>query len=121
MGGGKGEEVGEKGGGRGGGDKGKEMGARGREAWGGGCNQFVHDRRRMTIKPIIPAMPGRGTSGFHQPGRHRLHQARSAVRCSASCMEGKLHALPRTARKTDVRTLVVPTFLLMDDSANEFN
>ena len=31
-------------------------------------------------------MSGRSTSGFHQPGRHCLHQARSAVRCSASRM-----------------------------------
>ena len=28
----------------------------------------------------IPTMPGRSTSGFHQPGRHCLHQARSAER-----------------------------------------
>ena len=35
---------------------------------------------RMTIDPCIPAVPGRNTSGFHRPGRHCLHQARSAVR-----------------------------------------
>ena len=36
-------------------------------------------------------MPVRSTSGFHQPGTHCLHQARSAVRCSASRMNGELH------------------------------
>ena len=59
-------------------------------SWGGGT-QFVHGRSRMTIDPRIPTMPGRSTSGFHQPGTHRLHQARSAVRCSASRMKGELH------------------------------
>ena len=34
---------------------------------------------------------GQSTSGFHQPGRHCLHQARSAVRCSASRMKGEVH------------------------------
>ena len=46
----------------------------------GGCTQFVHGRSCMTIDPRIPTMPGRSTSGFHQTGRHCLHQARSAVR-----------------------------------------
>ena len=50
----------------------------------------MHGRSRTTISPRIPTMPGRSTSGFHQPGRHCLHQARSAVRCSASRMKGKL-------------------------------
>ena len=36
-------------------------------------------------------MPGRSTAGFHQPGRHCLHQARSAVRCLASRMKGEPH------------------------------
>ena len=34
---------------------------------GGGGTQFVHGRSRMTIDPRIPTMPGRSTSGFHQP------------------------------------------------------
>ena len=58
---------------------------------GGGCTQFVHGRSRMTVDPRIPIMPGWSTSGFHQQGRHSLHQARSAVRCSASRMKGELH------------------------------
>ena len=58
---------------------------------GGGRTQFVHGRSRMTIGPRIPTMPGRSTSGSHQLGRHCLHQARSAVRCSASRMKGELH------------------------------
>ena len=35
---------------------------------GVGCTQFVHGRSRMTLDPRIPTMPGRSTSGFHQPG-----------------------------------------------------
>ena len=47
----------------------------------------MHGRSRTTIDPRIPPMPGRSTSGFHRPGRRCLHQARSAVRCSASRMK----------------------------------
>ena len=39
---------------------------------GGGCTQFELGRSRMTINPRIPTMPGRSTSGFHQPDRHCL-------------------------------------------------
>ena len=49
-------------------------------------------------------MLGRRTSGFHQPGRYCLHQARSAGRCSASRLKVN-YILPRTARKTDFGTL----------------
>ena len=42
---------------------------------GGGGTQCVHGRSRMTIDPRIPTMPGRSTSGFHQPGRHCLHSS----------------------------------------------
>ena len=35
----------------------------------------MHSRSRMTIDPSIPTAPGRNTAGFHQPGRHRVHQA----------------------------------------------
>ena len=41
----------------------------------GGCTQFVHGRSRVTIDPRIPTMLGRSTSGFHQPGRHCMHQS----------------------------------------------
>ena len=57
----------------------------------GGCTQFVHGRSRMAIDPRVSTMTGRSTSGFHQPGRHCLHQARSAVRCSTSRTKGELH------------------------------
>ena len=61
-------------------------------AWeGGGRTQFVHGRNRMTIDPRIPTMSRRSTSVFRQPGRHCLHQARSAVRCLTSRMKGELH------------------------------
>ena len=52
---------------------------------------IMHGRSRMTIHPRIPTLPVRSTSGFHRPGRQRLHRARSAVRCSASRMKGELH------------------------------
>ena len=58
----------------------------------GGGTQFVHGRSRMAIDPRIPTMPERSTPGFHQPGRHCLHQARSAVRCSTNRMKGELHS-----------------------------
>ena len=56
----------------------------------GGCTHVMHGRSRMTVDTRIPAMPGRSTSGFHRPGRHRLHPARSAVRCRASRMKGDM-------------------------------
>ena len=46
----------------------------------GGGTQFMHDHSRMTIDLRIPTMARRRTSGFHLPGRHCLHQARSAVK-----------------------------------------
>ena len=59
---------------------------------GEGCTQFViHDRSRMAIDSCIPTIPRQRTSSFHRPGRHCLHQARSALRCSASRMKGELH------------------------------
>ena len=82
-----------------------------------GCSQFVHGRSRMTIDPGIPTMPGRSTSGFHQPGRYCLHQARSSVRCSASRMNGELH--PSKNRSEDGLRHLVSTFLLVGDSASE--
>ena len=57
------------------------------------------------------------TSGFHQRGRHCLHQARSTVRRLASRMKGELHASKN--RSYDGLRHLAPTFLLMDDSANE--
>ena len=62
------------------------------------CIHFMHGRSRMTIDPRIPAMPERSMTGVHRPGRHCLHQARNAVRCSASRMEGELY--PTTLRIT---------------------
>ena len=59
---------------------------------GDGCTHYsVHGRSRMTIDPSIFTLPVRSTSGFNAPGRHCLHQARSAVRCWASRMKGELH------------------------------
>ena len=82
---------------------------------GGGGTQFEHGRSRMTIDPRILTMPARRTSGFHQPGRHCLHQARSAVRCSASRMNGSTASFqePLVGRTS---APCVPSFLLMDDS-----
>ena len=50
---------------------------RGERGGEGGGTHFVHGRSRMTIDPRFPTMPGRSTSGFHQPGRHCSHQARA--------------------------------------------
>ena len=52
---------------------------------------IIHGRSRINRDPRIPTMPGRSMSGSHQPGRYCLHQARSAVRCSASRMKLELH------------------------------
>ena len=87
------------------------------EGGGGGCTQFVHGRSRMTIDPRISAMPGRSTSGFHGPGRRCLHQAPSAVRCSASRMKGEC-ILPKTARKKDFGTLCPLSCLWMTASTS---
>ena len=100
---------GEAGGGRGEGEGGGWERGGGKGVGRGGRTQFVHGRSRMTIDPRIPTMPGRSTSGFHQPGRHCLHQARSAVRCSASRMKGELRPSKNRSRKTRLRHLV-PTF-----------
>ena len=57
--------------------------SRGGGKWGGVCS--FHANRR------IPTTPGRGTLGFYRRGSHRVHQARRAVRCSASRMKGEPH------------------------------
>ena len=56
---------------------------------GGECTHFMHSRSLKTVDSRIPTMPGRRSSGFHRPGRHRVHQ--SAVRCLARRMKGELH------------------------------
>ena len=92
----------------------------GREAGAGrgGCTRVVNGRSRMAVDPRIPTMPGRSMSGFHQTGRHCLHQARSTVRSWTSRMKGDVH--PSKSRSQDGLRHLVPTFLLMDDGANEF-
>ena len=61
------------------------------EEEGGGGTHVMHGRSRVAIDPRVPTMPGLSTSGFHRSGRHCLHQARIAVRCSPSHMMGELH------------------------------
>ena len=58
---------------------------------GGGMLKIMHGHNGMTIDPRILEMPRRSTLGFRRPGRHCLHQARSAVRCWASRTKGELH------------------------------
>ena len=79
---------------------------------GGRCTQFVHGRRRMTIGlRIHPYYAGTEHVGFSPTrGGHCLHQARSAVRCSASRMKGELHPSTNRSYKDGLRHLV-PTFL----------
>ena len=74
-----------------------------------GCTHAVHDCSRITVDLRMPTLLGRITSGFHQPGRHCLHQVRNHVRCLASCM--------RDGRAVDSsqEALVRRTFLHMDD------
>ena len=55
----------------------------------GGCTLSMHSRNLKTIDSRMPAMPGRGMSDFHRPGRHRVHQAQSTVICSASKGRGR--------------------------------
>ena len=57
---------------------------RNRGEGGLGCTSFMHSCSLNTIGPRILILPGRSTSAFHRPGRHRVHQARTAVRYSAS-------------------------------------
>ena len=71
----------------------------------------MHGRSRMTIDSRIPAVPGRTTSGFHQPGRHRVHQAQSAVRCSANRTTGELHPTKKHHLRGGFRHLFLRTFL----------
>ena len=69
---------------------------------------IMHDHSRITIDSRIPTMPGRSTLGFHRPGRHCLHQARSAVGCWARRMKVDL----RPTKNHFFRRV----FLYMDDS-----
>ena len=38
------------------------------------CSCYMRSRSRTTTDHHISTMPGRSTSGFHRPGRHRVHQ-----------------------------------------------
>ena len=55
-----------------------------------GCTKLTHSCMLKTIDLPIPTISGPSTSGFYPPGRHRVHQARSAVRCAASRMKCEL-------------------------------
>ena len=57
-----------------------------------GCTRFMDSHNLKTIDPLIPSTPGESTLGFRRPGRHRVHQARSAPRCLVSRTKGELHA-----------------------------
>ena len=67
------------------------LGPEGGHRGGVGVLIVMHGRSRVIIDPRTSTMPGRSTSSFHRPGRYCLHQARSAVRCSASRVKGELH------------------------------
>ena len=84
--------------------------------WGGSS---MYGRSRMTIHPRITTMPGLQTSGSHRTGRHCLHQARSAVRCSASRKKSELHAT--TSRSGSGPRCLVRTLVHMADSAERLN
>ena len=68
------------------------------------------------VDPRIRTMPGRSMSGFHRPGRHRVHQARSAVRCSAGRMNGELHLVSTKNHLWGTPPHLVHALLAMDGS-----
>ena len=74
----------------------------------------MHNRSLRTVDPRILTAPGRSTSGFRRPGKHRVHQARSVVKCSASRMTGEL--LPAKNHLCGGVPRLVRTFLSTDDS-----
>ena len=84
---------------------------------GAGISQFVRSRTNMIVSPRISTVPGRSTSGVHQPGRHCLQQARSSVRCPSSCTKSGLH--PSNNYSSDGLGDFVPIFFVVDESANE--
>ena len=51
----------------------------------------THIMRGRSLSDHKPSHPYNAMSGFRRPGRRCLHQARSAVRCSASRMKSELH------------------------------
>ena len=65
----------------------------------------MRGRSRKTIGPRILTMPERSVSGFHRPSRHRVHQVRCTVRCSASRMKGVSCIPLRTACEVDIGTI----------------
>ena len=72
----------------------------------------------MTIDPrILLCQDGARRVFTNQADITCLHQARSAVRCSASRMKGELH--PSKNRLKDGLRHLMPTFLRMDNSTNE--
>ena len=58
---------------------------------GGGAHS-MRSRSRITTDPH-PYNIETGMSGFHRPGRHRMHQALNAVRCSAVLVKAELHPI----------------------------
>ena len=59
--------------------------------WGGarrGVYSISYMAVAVTIGPRIPIAPGRSTPGFRGPDRHRLHQARSAVKTLGESLQG---------------------------------
>ena len=64
----------------------------------------------QTIDPRLPTLPGlEHVRVFTDQAQiSRVHQARSAVRCSASRINGELHAAKNRLCVADFRTLCVP-------------
>ena len=77
---------------------------------------------RKTKEPRMPTIPERSTSGFHRLGGHCAHQARSAVRYSASRMKGELHPTVRESTRSivdaeDVSVAVRPSVARLASSS----
>ena len=72
--------------------RGRVRGEEAREGGGEGrgvCAHIMHGRSRMIVYPSIPTMSGRSAPGLRRLDRHRLHHARSAVRCLANHVRGR--------------------------------
>ena len=81
----------------------------------------MNGRSRMTIDSRIHTTPGRSTFGFHRPGKHCSHQARSAVRCSAERGGGGANnILTRNQQSELLKSIDVFSYCSCDEQLTQF-
>ena len=85
---------------------------------GGGVLDIMHGCSRLMIDARIPAVSGWSTSGFHRPGRHCLHQARSTMGCFGESHEGLSCILLGTTFEAGSGALCILSRTYMDDIAS---